>query len=439
MEFIRGRRLDDPRVSGAFNHLTRKTPRMRAECLSVRGVGNAVKWARENGRSFATHSTGHCFAGHSMHEGLVIGTSRLRHIRHDPAAGRVTVGAGAFIGDVYMKLAEARQALGGGSYRSVGVAGLTLGGGVGFRSRKSGLLCDQLERLTMVDANGRIVQASATENPDLFWACRGGGGGSFGIVTELVFRTAHVPVRQVIYVYTAARRSDAERIAHDWQHWSRDRGQGTTTHLQISRRRQREYVVALTGEAEARSDDVLAAARDLMGSRVNVHENGVSDYYSERGLTLVRNADDVITPTPVLSKSDYIAKAVPREGFTAVFDALERAKPGQVQLTIEALGGAVDDIAPDATAYPHRGAAYLVEFRANPPDIFRLAEYRKAIDDVKTAYAPYATGGVYVNYPYPTLENWADAYWGPNLPRLKAIKRKWDPDNIFHHAQSVPL
>ncbi len=419
--------------------MTRKTPEFRAECSTAQGVSNAVKWARDQGRDFAIHSTGHCFAGHSMHERLVIGTSSLKEIRPRPDSNRITVGPGAFIGNAYLKLASSRQALGGGSYYSVGMAGLTLGGGIGFRSRKSGLLCDQLESLTMVDANGRIVRASETENSDLFWACRGGSGGSFGIVTQMTFRTAFVPLRQVIHVHIAASRNEAERIVHDWQYWSEAQGRGITTHLQVVRRKSHRYLIGLTGETEATNENAHRQVKALFGARTTIHPNWIVDYYSDRGLRLVKNADDVIEPYPILSKSDFIAKPMPREGIRSVFDAMEKTAPGHVQLTIEALGGAIDDVAPGATAYPHRGVAYVVEFRSNLSSIFTLAEHKNSLDLVKAAYAPYATGGVYVNYPYPTLENWAKAYWGDNLPRLMAVKRNWDPDNVFHHAQSVPL
>ncbi len=439
VDFVKGASPRGRRLSGAFNLFTRKLPEVRAECRSADGVAHAVRWARDSGQAFAVHSTGHCFAGHSMHERLVIGTSSLKHIRPDPGNNLVTVGPGAFTGNVYLTLAGTRHALGGGSYASVGMAGLTLGGGVGFRSRKAGLLCDQLESLSLVDATGRLVTASETENPDLFWACRGGGGGSLGIVTEMTFRTEQAPQRSAIHVFIAVKRQEAERILYDWQHWSKTQDRGTTTHLYVIRRGAQDYLIGLTGEAEGHRKDVFSRLRDLLGADRTIHENGVTDYYSERGLNLVKNADDVIEPFPILSKSEFVARALPGEGIRTILDAMERIKPGQVKLTMEALGGAVDDVAPDATAYPHRGAAYLVELRADPPDIFGLPEYRRAIDTVKEAYVPYATGGVYVNYPYPTLEKWAQAYWGRNLPRLMDIKRKWDPDNVFRHAQSVPL
>ncbi|MDH3600662.1 MAG: FAD-binding oxidoreductase, partial [Candidatus Tectomicrobia bacterium] len=232
----------------AFNRETRKVPALRAVCRSGDAVREVINWARDTGKRFAVHSSGHCFAGHSMHDELVIDTRYLNGIRFDADQKRVTVGASAFIGHVYERLAASRQGLGGGTYGSVCMAGQTLGGGIGYLARSAGLLCDQLEEITVVDAGGRIMRASQDENADLFWASRGGGGGSFAIATEMTFRTKPVPERTIIYLFIAVSFEQARRIVHDWQLWSSDIGLETTTHLLLSRRSKRQYLVSLTGE-----------------------------------------------------------------------------------------------------------------------------------------------------------------------------------------------
>lgn len=423
----------------AFNRKTKKVPVHRAVCRTADAVAEVVKWARDTGRRFAVHSSGHCFAGHSMHEDLVIGTSRLNRIDHDPDANRITVGAGAFIGHVYEKLAPSHQGLAGGTYGSVCMAGLTLGGGIGYLARFAGLLCDQLEAVTLVDAAGGLVRASLEENPDIFWALRGGGGGSFGIVTELTFRTIPLAKRAIIYVFIAVPIDQARRIVHDWQHWTNETGRETTTHLLLSRRTQRQYLVALTGQSSLPARELERAVQKLLGRQNPIHESYLVNYYSNRGAGLLKNWDETVVPIDFLSKSDYVGGAVPQTAIDELLETLERHPPGSVKLTFEALGGAVEDVPPAETAYPHRATSYLVEYRSEFNDASQRVQYRKAMDDVRAVLKPYTTGGVYVNYPYPDLENWAEAYWGANLPRLMETKKKWDPDNVFRHAQSVPV
>ncbi len=439
VDFISSSTPEGRRLAMAFSQRMQKVPELRAVCRTNYAVAETVKWARDTNRKFAVRSSGHSFAGHSMHDDLVIDTSRLNQIEFSPNKNHVAVSAGTFNGSVYETLAVSQHALGGGSYGSVCMAGITLGGGVGYRSRISGLLCDQLDEIMLINADGNIVRANHTENADLFWASRGGGGGSFGIVTNLKFRTTPTPTRNLIYVHIAVTFRHAQRILHDWQHWLGEMGRTTTTHLQMARYSKNRFLVALTGESTLSRNSVLSALQKLLGPNVVIHENYLVNYYSPHGLNLMKNWDAFLQPVKFISKSDYVNAPVPSPVITNVLETLKRHPPATVKLTFEALSGAVQDIAIDETAYAHRGALYLLEYRSEYRLDQQMEPRRQALNEIRAIFRPHVTGGAYVNYADPELDNWAQAYWGSNLPRLVETKQKWDPDNVFNHAQSIPL
>lgn len=423
-------------LSVAYNMVTQKTPALRAMCRTPEGVANVLKWARDTGRDFAVRSAGHCFAGLSQHDGLVIDSRPFADIRVDPEKQRVTAGAGAWIGWVYKALAQHGLALAGGSYPSVGVAGNTLGGGVGFLSRRDGLLCDRLESVSLVDAQGRTVTASKDENPDLFWACRGGGGGSFGVVTDFTFRASPVERAGHIAVTVRVPFRRAARIIAGWQYWTEEMGRDTTTHMQFSRYTlSNDFVITLTGLTLSPRERVLDSLRELFG---DVPESAVTTYPWDQAIEHLHDWHHLITPEILISKSDYVATPMSVGAVEKVLEVLTKYPVGGVKTTWEALAGAVGDIGPADTAYPHRDARFVIHYKC---DIFRLTQYlqqERGIREYWQAMRPYVTGGAYVNYPDPELFDWARAYWGANLPRLQQVKTAWDPDNVFRHAQSVP-
>jgi FAD/FMN-containing dehydrogenase len=188
-----------------------------AFCESVADVQRCIRWCARHGVRPAARSGGHSYGGYATAGGgLVIDVSRLDRIV--PSSGRARIGAGASLGDVYERLWQAGRTIPGGSCPTVGIAGLALGGGVGFSARKLGLTCDSVRELTLVTADGRVRTCNENVNSDLFWACRGGGGGNFGVVTGFVFKTHPV---STVTTYNASwpwRR--AGRVVDAWQRWA---------------------------------------------------------------------------------------------------------------------------------------------------------------------------------------------------------------------------
>src|SRR3984885_3383134 len=168
----------------SFNARTQLTPRLRAMCETPNGLSTMINWCRSNRLPFAIRCGGHSYEGLSQSASVVIDTRLMNAITVDQTTNTATVGAGASLGQLYQAIAAHGFAFPGGSCPTVGVSGHMLGGGYGYLARPFGLACDNLLSLDLIDAEGQPIHADAQQNSDLFWACRGGGGGSFGIATS---------------------------------------------------------------------------------------------------------------------------------------------------------------------------------------------------------------------------------------------------------------
>ena len=422
-----------------YNAETLLVPRLRALCRSPEGVANAVKWAAETGKGFAIRSTGHDFAGHSQHEDLVIDTSPLNTIKIPGDGKQVTVGAGARNGAISIALAKAGRILGGGTFGSVGAAGITLGGGIGHFSRLTGMLCDQLESLELVDASGALRHVSAKNDPELFWALRGGGGGSFGAVTALTYRTTSAPSLTYVDAPVAVPAVDGARILHDWQHWLQQLPRSMTLHLLVMRYGGGDVLLKLTGQSLESASVTKKHIEKLFGPGNPVRDQWLTQAPAADIMQRLYGHPHYVTPLYLASRSQIIAEPVPLSGIADLLYALVSHPPRALSVNFEGIGGATGNVDKAATAFPHRAATAIVHCNNVALDATGLEPARFAMPAVMKALAPHATGGVYVNYPEADLENWAEAYWGGNLPRLREIKRKYDSSNLFRHAQSIPL
>jgi FAD/FMN-containing dehydrogenase len=205
----------------AFNARTMLTPQLRAMCKTESGVGAMVDWCRTNTLPFALRCGGHSYEGFSQSTSVVIDTRLIDAISVDTAAKTVTVGAGASLGAVYKAVWPHNLAFAAGSCPTVGISGHALGGGYGYLARSFGLTCDSLLAIDLVDPQGKPVHADAQQNPDLFWACRGGGGGSFGVATAYRFALRHLTNVLVFRIdWTGLSPARAAAIMKQWQAWA---------------------------------------------------------------------------------------------------------------------------------------------------------------------------------------------------------------------------
>ena len=415
----------------AYNLRTIKAPRLRALCKTSQGVAAVINWARDNHLPFALRAGGHSYEGFSQSDDVAIDVSQMNHI--DIANATMTVGAGCGLGDIYNKINAAGFAFPGGSCETVGVTGHALGGGFGFMGRPFGLACDNLQWAELVDAKGNIITADTQNNADLFWALRGGGGGSFGAVTRMRF-TIH-KVQQIVHFSVSWKLNPASavKLMQAWQAWAPQAPANLTTVLVLANGGKGRVALTCSGQSPGSTDEVrhelakltkvAAATPTITVSSRQVPKKPVSGWAYP---SLFQKA-----------KSDYVKSPMSEDGMATLFR--EMLKSPSVGAICDAYGGAVGSVATDATAFGHRDMLYSIQYFINwtTTAAGKIAVTR--IDALYAAMRPFVSGAAYVNYPDVDLPDYPTAYWGANLPRLKQIKVAVDPDNVFRHAQSVPL
>jgi FAD/FMN-containing dehydrogenase len=400
-----------------------RKPAAIARCTSAADVQACVSAARLR-VPLAARSGGHSYAGYSSPEnGLQIDLRGLAAVEVVPG-DQVRVGAGANLGEVARVLAESGRCLPTGTCPSVGVGGLTLGGGIGVLARRYGLTCDHLVSATVVTADGKLVTASAQQEPDLFWALRGGGGGNFGIVTEFVFATVPAPNVTVFDLqYPAGAGPD---VLGAWQRWIAQAPNELWSNVVV---RGGPQPTCRVGGCFIGSVGGLAALLTALPAAAERFIQPKS--YPE--------ATRYFAGGPIDRESFVASSRIVREPISDPAKAvnLMAGQSDESFLIFDGLGGAVSDVAPDATAFPHRTALASVQlYFKTPPEA--AAEAARAMGQTRDGLGALVGDTGYVNYIDPQLPRWAEAYYGANLPRLRDVAAKYDPDRVFAFAQSVP-
>ncbi len=424
------------RTLPAYNLRTELKPALRILTTSARGMRQAIDWVRTKDLPFALRSGGHCFEGFSQSTGVVIDTRLMNAVSLDAQTNLLSVGAGAALGDIYRYVGARGLAFPGGSCPTVGVAGHTMGGGFGLVGRERGLACDSLVAIDLVDAGARPVRADGGQNAELFWACRGGGGGTFGAATGLHFAIRPIGAITVFALTWLLKTADAARLFSAWQDWAPDAPDAITGIFKISKRGDGRIALHLAGlstgpigelrrELRALSDSAAPSSGPTVITMsylaaVN-HFSGGWGYESQYSK----------------GKSDYITKPLDAAGIDALIGGIAALPAGEVIAICDAYGGAMDRVPDAQTAFAYRsGTEFCIQYYTSWRS---AAAGRRRLADIRQLYAAMRpwSGGAYVNYCDLDLPDWQQAYWRQNLPRLKAIKARVDPDNLFHHAQSV--
>ena len=419
-------------------------PAAVVRCATAGDVAAAIAFARDAGLPIAARSGGHCFAGHSSTDGIVLDLGPMDGVA--VAGGVATIGAGARLGAVYDALDADGLAIPAGCGPRVGIAGLTLGGGLGILGRSHGLLADALVGARVVLADGRVVDCDAEREADLFWALRGAGAAGFGVVTELRFATVAAPdATRFEAVFPPAA---AAAVADAWQRWSPDAPDALAASLlaTVPPDPADPPAVRIAGayigpedEAARLLDDLAARAGAAPASTLLVH---ASFRETKRALADTGGELDPLERDHVESRSEFFAGTIPAGAVAALVDHLASdRRPGEArELDFGPFGGAYTRVAPDATAFVHRDARFLLK-HAVALDIDAGAAARDAARAwLERSFAivhPHGTGGVYPNFPEEGLEDWPRAYYGANLERLVAVKERYDPGDVFRAEQSI--
>ncbi|MGN6390626.1 MAG: FAD-binding oxidoreductase [Gemmatimonadales bacterium] len=424
-----------------WNAMIDRRPWLIVRCATAEDVARAVRFGRAHDLLVAVRGGGHNIAGNAVCDGgLMIDLSPMRSVRVDQAARTAVVGPGCTLGDVDRTTQSYGLAVPLGVNSTTGIAGLTLGGGFGWLSRRLGLTIDSLLSAEVVTADGEIVRASASEHPELFWGLRGGGG-NFGVVTSFEFRLHPVgpEVLAGLVVHPLGAAKDVLRYYREFV-------AGTPEALACW------FVMRLAPplpflSPEWHGKPILALAMCWSGD-VSVGEK-VTAPLRGFGSPLA----DVVAPNPYADWQTALDPLLTpgfrnywkSHDFLELSDGLidvlvshaERIPDPNTEIAYAQLGGAVSRVPGEATAYGHRDAQYVMNVHGRWADPDRDAVCIGWARDLFRAAAPYATGGVYVNFLTGDEPDRVRAAYGSNYERVVALKNRYDPTNLFRLNQNI--
>jgi FAD/FMN-containing dehydrogenase len=424
--------------NGAIDH----RPAVVAGCLRASDVAEALRFARDQELEVSVRGGGHSFSGASVCDaGLMIDLSRMNGVSVDPAARRARCGGGTTWAALDAATQEHGLATPGGTISHTGVGGLTLGGGFGWLTGKAGLSCENVVAAEVVTADGRILHASAAENPDLFWAIRGGGG-NFGVVTSFEFQLHEVgPMVQLGLLF-----------------WAQDRGTEALRLIAQVLPTLPRTMGALLACLNAPPAPWVPAEHQLQPGYALLVAGFDGPESHTAFLNEVRAAlppsFDFVTPMPYTGLQQMLDESAPW-GINAYEKAhyLDELSAGAIDVIDDQmprksspmsfcpafpLGGAYRDAAENASAFGGRRSAGLVfNAAAVCPTPELLAADRAWVRGFWEALRPYANAGSYINFMAEYDEDRVRAAFGPKYDRLAAIKATYDPDNVFHRGVNI--
>jgi FAD/FMN-containing dehydrogenase len=420
-----------------WNGMIDKYPALIVRASGTADVAATVHFARENDILLTVRGNGHNVAGNAIADGaLMLDLSGMRAVQVDPAAKIARVQPGANWGDLDRETQLFGLATPGGQVSTTGVAGFTLGGGMGYIRRKYGLACDNLIGAEVVLADGSVVRASETENADLLWGLRGGGG-NFGVVTSFEFQL-HEIGPEVAFVSTIYSLDDVEQVLRGWREYSEQAPDEVTPDFYVWGMPALPDVPAemvgmpivfiagmYAGPAEE-GERILKPLRELATPIAD--QSGVAPY------TMVQAASDPLFPNGLLNYWKSVTlPSLDNGGIDAVLRvSYERPTP-QTLIALRYLGGAISQVHEDATAYGNRSALYNLSIDATWTDPFQSDEMIGWTRRVWSEIQQETGAGVYLNFAGFAEENskLAELAYRSNHDRLVALKRTYDPTNLF--------
>ncbi|MBT9492705.1 MAG: FAD-binding oxidoreductase [Paucibacter sp.] len=423
-------------------------PQALIRCAGTADIQAGLAFANRLKLAVVPRGGGHSYIGNSTGTGLVIDVGAMDSVRLDGELA--SVGAGAKLADVYEGLISQGRCIPSGSCVTVGIAGITLGGGFGVIDRAYGLTCDVLRSARVITSDGAELLCSESQNADLFWALRGGGGGNFGIVSEFTFQThAVTPLQQFAADFGLA---DLPAVLAAWSQWPKTMpdqiwsqlvvssvgchlwgfGIGDAAVLQPHWQTLLAHIgrTALNNTVQARSyrEVMLGACASLRTAQC--HLPG-------------QNPAGLLGRVAMAASSDFFDSLADPQGMaaalsTAVLARRSAGSPGTVIMNL--MGGAVGRVAPDASAFVHRqalfSAQYYVEYSPSTAAA-ELSEGELWAHGMRQLMRPWSSGRAYQNYLDALIADPEQAYYGSNLARLKQIKAKFDPQGLFKQAQGI--
>jgi FAD/FMN-containing dehydrogenase len=424
-----------------WNATIDKHPGVIVRCSTTSDVVHAVNFARDNRLVLAVRGGGHNIAGSALcDDGLVIDLSQMKAARVDPGARLVTIEGGATLADLDSATQAHGLATPVGINSTTGIAGLTLGGGFGWLSRKYGMTVDNLESAEVVTAAGEVVRASADEHPDLFWALRGGGG-NFGVVTRFEFRLHPVGPEVlsglIVYPHSEAKsvleqyRDFAAKAPDELSVWALLRQAPPLPFLPQEIHGKGIAALALIYAGDPKKGESLIEPLRKFGTPAGEHV-GVQPYAAWQ-----QAFDGLLTAGARNYWKSHNFSTLQDGLFDTMIEYIGRQPSPQCEIFIGALGGATSRPTQDSTAYPHRDAQFVMNVHGRwekESDDERCIAWAR---DFFNASARFSTGGVYVNFLTEDEGDRVRAAYGANYERLARVKQQYDPDNLFRVNHNI--
>ncbi len=424
-----------------WNAMVDRKPGLVVRARGAADVSAAVNFARDNGLLISVRSGGHQIAGHAVAEGAVLlDLSPMRSVRVDAAARTAWVEPGATLGDVDKETAANGLVLPTGINSTTGIAGLTLGGGFGWLTRKHGMTLDNLISADVVTADGRRLRASKSENPDLFWAIRGGGG-NFGVVTGFEFALhpmrAEILAGLVVHPFAEAPRlyrayrEIAPRLPEDFALWTVCRKAPPLPFLPEAWHGREIFVFAVchTGDP-AEGEKALAEVRAL--------GTPIADVVGPNSFAGWQTAFDPLLAPGMRNywKSHDFAE-LPDALLDTLATAFDDSPAPDCEIFIAQVGGAMARVAPEATAYPQRAAHFIMNIHTRWADAAGDGACRAWARSLFERTAAHSMGTAYINFMPEDEAERVNGVYGGNLRRLQEVKARYDPENLFRVNHNV--
>ncbi|MHA6484230.1 FAD-binding oxidoreductase [Paenibacillus sp. strain BS8-2] len=415
---------------------TDRFPKVFVFAQRTKDVANAIKWARENNVPIRPRSGRHALETNlsQVNGGIIIDVSDLKTIKLNKKSGTAVVGTGNRVGEIVDALARQGYMAPFGDSPSVGIGGITPGGGIGPLQRTTGLISDNLIGLEMVDATGKILKASKKCHADLLWASRGGGGGNFGIYTTYKFKVRRAPVKATVFTITWPW-NQFEEIVKAWQRWAPFTSTKLGSELSVGPKKGGN--VSMLGIYLGSKKEALRYLEPITSVGTPTKEIKYLPY--------LEATKYMLAPDPVLTQkfsnqfsSGFGNRPFPDKAFKPMREFLENVEEGTpAGFFFLNWGGAIRRIAPEATAFYWRKPQYYVEWNSSWVKPSHAARNIALTRNTRKKLQPYIVGS-YINVPDQGIKHSGPVYYGKNYPRLRRVKAKYDPSNVFNNPQSIP-
>lgn len=424
-----------------WNAMIDRKPAIIVQCSRASDVIEAVNFVRENNLLVSVKGGGHNIAGNAVCSGgLMIDLTHMKTVSVDAAKKWASVQPGATLGDFDQAAQRLGLATPLGINSTTGVAGLTLGGGFGWLTRKYGMSCDNLVGAEVVTADGKQVRTNERENSDLFWAIRGGGG-NFGVVTSFEFKLHPVgpeilaglvvyPLEQAKQVLTRYR-SFVEDIPEEINVWVVLRKAPPLPFLPAEVHGKGVLVLAVFYAGDPQKGAEFINPMRSFGKPYGEHI-GTQPYTEWQ-----KAFDPLLTPGARNYWKSHNFSQLSDDALDVLINYAGKLPSPQCEIFLGMLGGQASKVSPDATAYPHRDAKFVLNVHGRwqePSEDDKCVSWAR---EFFKASAPYATGGVYVNFLTEEETNRVAAAYGPNYSRVARVKAKYDPENLFRMNMNV--